>query len=73
MRVDSELVDMILESIENEKDGGGFQEATATEDINLRSHDSRHISNQTIYEHLMKVDLECAQKLHPNDRRKMMR
>lgn len=68
--IDSELIRLILES------GGEKNESNKTtgeEDINLRSHDSCHISNQTIYEHLMKVDVESAQKLHPNDRRKMMR
>lgn len=75
--IDSELVRLILESIENDRKTGGVgnesKVATGAEDINLRSHDSHHISNQIIYEHLMKVDVESAQKLHPNDRRKMMR
>ena len=64
---DSELVKLIIESIENER-----TQEDPNNDLNVRLHDS-NISNETIYEHLRQIDFKSAQKLHPNDRRKMIR
>lgn len=41
-------------------------------DLNVRLHDSK-ISNEEIYKQLELVDRQSAQKIHPNDRRKLCR
>jgi len=65
---------MILDSIKHDKQRAVNGDAVVEDlnDLNVRLHDCQ-ISNQIIYEHLKKVDLDSALKLHPNDRRKMVR
>ncbi len=70
---------MILDSIKNDKilaDNSDFGNTESSiedlNDLNMRLHDCK-INNQVIYEHLMNVDSESALKIHPNDRRKMIR
>lgn len=68
---------MILDSIQHDRLRGKKEDEKNSvvedlKDLNVRLHDS-NISNQDIHEHLKKVDLESALKLHPNDRRKMIR
>lgn len=41
-------------------------------DLNVYLHDSS-ISTQDFYEQLQRVDMQSAQKIHPNDRRKLVR
>ena len=68
------MVRIILDSIKHDKQRAvnGDYAVEDLNDLNVRLHDSQ-ISNQIIYEHLKKVDLDSALKLHPNDRRKMVR
>jgi tRNA dimethylallyltransferase len=42
------------------------------QDLNVFLHDS-NITNKEFYEQLMRVDMQSAQKIHPNDRRKLVR
>lgn len=51
------------------KTHGGIVQAI---DLNVRLHDSK-ISNEEIYKQLELVDQQSAQKIHPNDRRKLCR
>jgi len=75
---DSEIINIIMESINDNKNRTGKKEdekdATHTDmkDLNVKFHDSA-ISTSSLYEHLKKVDLDSALKIHPNDRRKSIR
>ena len=55
---DSDLVKLIIESIQNER-----TQEDPNNDLNVRLHDS-NISNETIYEHLSQIDFKSAQKLY---------
>jgi tRNA A37 N6-isopentenylltransferase MiaA len=65
--IDSEVVDLILECLNK-----GEDEDDISRDLNVRLHDST-LSNEKIYEQLKLVDLQSSLKIHPNDRRKMIR
>lgn len=64
---ESKVVDLILECVNNNKN-----EDEINKDLNVRLHDSS-LSNEEIYEQLKQVDLQSALRIHPNDRRKMIR
>lgn len=67
-----------MESIKDDEKRTGKKEneknavETDMKDLNVKFHDSA-ISTSALYEHLKKVDLESALKIHPNDRRKSIR
>lgn len=74
---DSELVNMILDSIRddlhrNKKHEENQSMTSDLKDLNVRIHDA-DISNEILYAHLQKVDSEAAKRIHPNDRRKIVR
>lgn len=60
---------------ENEEDNADTAKSglvVKSVDLIKRLHDST-ITNEEIYKQLEKVDLQSAQKIHPNDRRKLCR
>ncbi|CAF0905323.1 unnamed protein product [Brachionus calyciflorus] len=63
----SNIVKLILESLDE-----SIVNEDEKVDLNVRLHDS-NIKTEEIYEELCKVDLQSAQKIHPNDRRKLCR
>ena len=67
--VDSEILKLVFESKYFSK---VKTDENTQADINVKLHDSQ-IKNEKLYEELVKVDLESAQKIHPNDRRKLCR
>lgn len=65
--MNSEILNLISESNEFLK-----KDSSSRIDINVKLHDSE-IKTETIYNELARVDLQSAQKIHPNDRRKLCR
>ena len=68
---------MILDSIRddlhrNKKHEENQSMTSDLKDLNVRIHDA-DISNEILYAHLQKVDSEAAKRIHPNDRRKIVR
>lgn len=66
---DSEIHKLVCDSKYFSKDK---IDSESQANINVKLHDSQ-IETEKLYEELVKVDLESAQKIHPNDRRKLCR
>lgn len=77
---ESEIVRLIVDCLEEKRRFDEMAKENESQnigvvkpvDLNVRLHDSE-ISNEEIYKQLELVDLQSAQKIHPNDRRKLCR
>ena len=69
---ESEIVKLIIECMNKVKESSSINSEPMVDDLNVKLHDS-NIPTEDIYKQLELIDPQSAQKIHPNERRKLCR